>query len=881
MSFVDVVRYRLRVLLRPDAFARDRVEEIRHHLELEAASAQSVAGGTLSGDEAQARARRRFGNVTYSTEERHMISGLALIDAVRQDVQFVVRLLRRRAGFAVVTLATIALGIGAATSIYSVADAVLFRPLAFPHADRLVTVWLTRPKWKAIAVFGRQWDRGAIPLPLFRDWRAVQKSFDDVAVWNSESAIAGDPSAPEEVVVAHASASLLSVLGVHPERGAWFTSTDDVVHGAPVVVVSHETWVGRFGRDPRILGQRVYIDGIEYTVVGIAPPGLSLDRSGTRIAYWLPASQDVKAANDRSSYGYQAIGRLKPSVSLDMAAIESGRFFRSALDDDRVSGVSLTTLRADQTRAVRRPLLMLLGASGLLLLIACINVATLLMGEAVTREGELRTRTALGATRGRLIRQLLTESVVLASAGAAVGAALAFGGTKLIVRAAPASIPGLADVRVDTRILAVVLVVAIAVGVLFGLTPAFSSVRSSQSFALGGGGHATHRRTRGQRWLVACEVALSMVLLVAAGLLVRSFGKLSSVGFRPEGLLVVSLRLPQSPYADSTHARAIYDDILTRVRGMPGVAGAAATTTPPFTNGSSSSSFEVEGRAQRPGEPARDAQRRVTTPDFFATLGIPILAGRSYSDADGASSPLVVVVSRALARQEWPGESAVGKRIKFGGHWRTVVGVADDIHTERPLTEPLETVYAPLAQLMLRGAPALVVRTHASTTAETAELRRAVRAVEADISVSRVDDMNDLVSTSLADDRLRMVLISLFATIAALLAAVGAYGVAATAARRRTREMAIRVAVGASSGSIARLIVGGAAKGVAAGAVVGVGLALVGARALSPYLYGVSIGDPIVYAGVAVLLALTTVVATWVPARRATRVRLTDTLAEP
>ncbi len=430
--------------------------------------------------------------------------------------------------------------------------------------------------------------------------------------------------------------------------------------------------------------------------------------------------------------------------------------------------------------------------------------------------------------------------------------------------------------RVDLHVLGATLVAAVATGLLFGLAPALSLTGASQR--VGASNSTARGRGRGQRGLVACEVALSIVLLVGAGLLVRSFDKLSSIGFRSTNLLVASVRLGSSPFSDSTHTRALYAAIVRRLRALPDVDAAAVTSLPPFSTGSSSTSYEIEGRPTPHGAASLGVQRRSTSPEFFSTAGVPIVAGRAYTDADRGNMPPVVVVSRALALREWPTEGAVGKRIKVANVWRTIVGVAGDIETERPSADPPETFYAPLEQFILRATPSLLVSTRANTSDAAAEIRNAVHDVEADVTVSRVDRMDDLVAASLADDRLRTELISLFALIAALLAAVGTYGVAATSAARRTREMAIRVAVGATSGSIARLIVGSAAKGVVVGAVGGLGLALFGVRALAPFLYGVRFTDPAVYTGVALFLALTTLGATWIPARRATRVRLVDTL---
>jgi predicted permease len=884
MSWLHVVRYRLRGLFQSNAHRREIDEEIRHHLDLEAMDVRADAGGALADAEIRLRARRRFGNVTYSNEERRLISGIAMIDAARQDITFVLRLLRRRAVFAAVTIVTIALGIGAATSIFSVADGVLFRPLPFPDPDRLTTVWMNRPTWKSNPALIKRWNRGTISLPVYREWRAAQRSFVDIAVWTSATAMVGDLNAAEEVSVGEASASLFSVLGIHPEVGAWFIAADDVGGGAPVAVISHEMWAARYGAALDVVGRLVTINGVGRRIVGVAPRGLSLDRAGTLIAYWIPAGQDSANVNDRGSDPYQAIGRLKGTVTLAAATEESMRLLPKLVTDDRVEGATLASLQADQTRNVRGPLLLLLAAASLLLVIACINVATLLLGESARRQIELRIRTALGATRPRLVRQLLTESLVLAGVGSIAGVGLAYAATRVIVSAAPPETPGLADVHVNGHVLGVALMGAVVTGFLFGLAPAVSLARSSQSLSIGGVKHTSRGHGRGQRALIACEVALSMVLLVGAGLLVRTFSKLSTTGFQPMGLQVVTIRLPRPPYADSMRSRPLYDALIARLTLIPGVVDVAATSMAPFSNGSSSTSYTVEGRPVRTGAPPNIVQRRMTSPEFFRTAGVPMVDGRAYTAADRAGTTPVIVVSRTLARAQWPAESAIGKRINLNGELRTIIGVAADIETERPTADLPETFYAPLSQLMPRGTPRLLLRTRAGAdaaevAATMAAMRKAIRDVDGGVTILRIDKMSDMVSRSLADDRLRTVLITLFAAIAAVLAAVGTYGVAATSAERRTREMAIRVAVGATGASIARLIVGGAAVGVVLGGAVGVGLALAGTRVLSPYLYGVRMTDPVVYGGVGLLLVLTTVAATWVPARRAMRVRVADTLA--
>jgi putative ABC transport system permease protein len=880
MSLIDALRYRLRVLMHPDSYGRELEEEIEHHLELGTAEQRHGEREQPADVDARRRAVREFGNVTYASEERRIASGVAVFDALRQDIQFVFRVLRRRRVFAGVTIGTLALGVGAATSIFTVADVVLFRPLAFPNSDRLITVWQTQPELKLNPVRAAQWDHRGFSLPVFRDWRSIQTSFEDLALWGSATRIVGGAEAPEEIVVIHASASMLAVLGVHPEIGRGFTLGEDNIGGPPVALVSHEAWVTRMASDPGVIGRQVRIDSVAYSIVGVLPPGLTLERNSTPPSYWIPLGQDADAARDRGNYSFRAMARLKRGVSIQMAKAETERLFHVVQPEDSpIHGARLVTLQGEQTRNVRRPILILLAAAGLLLLIACVNVATVFTGEASNREAELRARMALGASRTRLVRQLLTESMVLALIGGVLGTILAYSGTKLIVRFAPPWTPGLSDVHVDTRVLAAALAISCATGLIFGIVPALLLSQSNEGDSLRLEGQSVRGRGRSQRILIACEVALSMVLLVAAGLLVQSFEKITAVdlGFRAERLFVVRLRLPQPQYADSVRVRALCRDLLTRVGALPGIASVAVTTTPPFSGGSSSSSFAVEGRPAV-AKVSLDAQRRITTPDFFATTGVVIVDGRAYTDADRADMPPVVVVSRSLARQEWPNESAVGKRIKWMGTWRTIVGVAAEIKLHDLYETARPTVYAPLAQLIRRNDPSLVVRVSGDLSGIPEAIRNAVRAVAADVAVSGIDEMRSLVAASLSDERFRTALVSLFAAIAGLLAAVGMYGVAATAADRRTREMAIRSALGATSGSIARLIVGAGAGGVAVGAMVGVVLALIATRALAPYLYAVGTTDAATYAAVLALLVVMTLAATWIPARRAARVPLVETL---
>ncbi|MEJ7812066.1 MAG: ABC transporter permease [Gemmatimonadaceae bacterium] len=789
-----------------------------------------------------------------------------------QDLPFALRTLARRRAFTAVAIATIALGVGAATSIYSVVDGVLFRPLAFREPGRLVAVWQTFPQWLKEPILKGRWDRIPLSIPEYRDWAAEQRSFEHVAIWAGAGAMLGGGDTPEQVPLLQASTSLLSVLGARPVLGRYILPGDDVVGSAPVAVVSHEAWMTRHAGDPRILGRTVTLDDTAYTIIGVLPRGLKVGREEAP-PYWVPVGRDPSDANERGDRSYTALGRLKAGVPMEQAAREADRILRGSEDRTR-RGVRLAEWQVDQTRDVRAPLLVLLAAVGLLLVIACVNVATLLLGEAAAREHEMGTRIALGASRGRLVRQLLTESLVLAALGAAVGSLLAWWGTKALVALAPPRIPGIQDVRMDARVLAFALAAAAGTGLLFGIVPALtlSRQRSASLLRLGAGQSGRGRGTL-QRALVGAEFALSVVLLVGAGLLSRSLLKVTAVdpGFRTDRLLVVRVALPRTEYADSTARREFYRAAHERLAALPEVEGVTASTTAPFGGGSSSSSIEIEGRLTGPGEQSHEAQQRTTLPDYFRTMGVPLLAGRTYTDADRPGAPLVVVISEALARRDWPTESALGKRVKFQGEWRTVIGIVGDVKFRKLSGDDEATIYAPLAQRAVSGL-ALLVRTRGRAATAVPAVRAALREVAPGAAVTAADEMTGLVARSFAEERYRTVLISLFGVMAALLAAVGMYGVTARAVSRQTREIGIRLALGATTWRVARLIVGHTLSGVAIGVVLGALGAAATAKLLAPYLFGVRSTDPATYAAALGLLGVASVAASVLPARRAARV---------
>ena len=804
------------------------------------------------------------------------------MDSLLQDVRFALRLLWRRRAFTCVAVVTTALGIGAATSIFGVVNGVLLAPLPYPDAGRLVAVWETFPHWLKVPELARIWDLVPLSFPDFRDWQAQQRSFESVAIWSTRRVFLGESETPEWAQTVQASASMLDVLGVRPELGRFFLPSEDGAGGPPVAVLSHEAWTSRYHRDPHVLGSSVLLEGMPYSIIGVLPPGVSLGAwlsyrpldTAEGAAVWTPAGQGTAGALRRDNHVFRALGRLRAGVSLAQARGETERLLRGGEDPGRL-GVRLTLWQLDQAREVRTPLWLLLAAAGLLLLVTCVSVATLVLGEAASRAHEMAARVALGARRVRLVRQLLTESLMLALGGAVSGTLLAWWGTKALVALAPPVIPGLGRVHLDLRVLGFALAAAMATGLVAGLAPALVVSRSSpgQVLRVSSGASARHRGAL-QRVLVAAQLALSVVLLAGAGLLTRSLAKLTAVnpGFRTEHLLVVRPAYPLALARDPVWTRELYRAGVERLAALPGVVAAAAGSIAPFTQTASGTAIEVEGRPDEPGAPPRSVQQRRVTPGYFRTMEIALRAGRTLTEADGAGGPPVAVISEAEARRDWPGESPLGRRLKIQGVWREVVGIVADVKFRKLRTPDEPTAYLPATQGGFESFAPFLVRTRGDPGAAAAAIRAALGDVAPGVVVVGADAMTALVRQSYADERYRTTLVSLFGVMAVVLAAVGIYGVTSRAVTARMRELGIRVALGATPASVTRLAVTYTLSGVAAGVAVGLVAALAGGRALEPLLFGVGPADAVTYAAIAAFLAAVSAVASWIPARRAGRV---------
>jgi putative ABC transport system permease protein len=803
------------------------------------------------------------------------------MDRLRQDLRFALRSLRVNPGFTVVALLTVALGIGVNTAIFSIVYGVLLRPLPYAEPGGLVTVWENHEQRDGPVA---EWTGRS----TFSDWRERNRTFDGMAAITGWAPNLTGSDRPEVLAGAAVSPGYFSILGVGAAVGRTFLPEEEAPDNSDVVVLSHELWQRRFGADPELLGQSLMLNGQSRTVIGILRPGFRPPiAAGAEI--WTPLPIDP-TREDRGGYFLRVVGRLGAGVTQAAALADMGRVASGIAQENPVDyrdvGVTLTPLRDTVVGPVRTALWVLLGAVGLVLLIACANVANLLLARASVRERELAVRAALGAARARLARQLLTESVVLAVAGGVLGLGLGVWGTEILVRFAPAGMPRVSEIGLHPTVFVFALAASILTGLLFGLAPALSLSKSGASGALreGARGSSSGAGARLRGGLVVVELAMGMAVLVAAGLLLRSFVQIQSVdpGFRVENTLSARILLPSARYPDLASTATFWRQLEERLRTRPGVREVGAATVLPLSGNINDISFGIEGRLPPEGqEPAADFWR--ATAGFFHAWGIPLSRGRFFEKSDRDGGLPVALISQSLADVHFVNEDPIGKRIKVGGvrdpesTWWTIVGVVGTVRTRSLTQVPEPEIFVPVAQRIGR-ALSLVVSTDGEPTALAADLRETVWSLDPDLPVSQLASLEDVFAASIGSQRFMSWLLGAFAGLALVLAAVGIYGVMAFMVGRRTREIGIRMALGARPADALRVVMGRGLRLTALGLALGLVGALAASRALSTLLFEVAPTDPVTLITVSVLLAGTALFACFWPARRATRVDPIETL---
>ncbi|MGD0697250.1 MAG: ABC transporter permease [Terriglobia bacterium] len=877
--------YKLPLRIR-SLFKRARVEhelsdELRFHLEK--LIEEKVRKG-MTPDEARYAALRELGGVEQIKEECRDMRRVNYIQNFMQDLRYGLRQLSRNPGFTAVAAITLALGIGANSLIFSVVNAAILHPLPFRDANRLVTLWATSP---TIGFSGP----GALSDPDYKEWRMQNHVFSEIAAYRGQPSNLTGGGEPMRLTGVAISSSLLRLLDVSPALGRAFAPEEETAGHNRVALLSDRLWRSRFGADRPAVGRSIKLDGEFYTVIGVMPAGFDFPNDAD---VWIP----LTLANDAHNASLQIVARLKPHVTIesarrDVALID--KRFKEQRAPHPAGGwewhIALVPLSQAVASDVRTPLLVLFGAVGLVLLIACANVANLFLARATTRQREIGIRKALGAGRARVIRQMLTESVMMAVLGGALGLLLAALGQSVVAKAAsllPRSMASssaaahIASTGIDFWVLGFTLAVSVLTAVLFGLTPAVRASRGELSDSLKEGGRGVAvGRSYLRDGIVVAEVALALILLVGAGLLIRSFLGLMSVdpGFSPQNALTMNISLPESRYAGARPMIAFEQQALDRLAALPGVKSAGGVFGLPLGNGAIAGDFTVEGQeTPPPGTQAFIAAKKVIGGEYFKAIGIPLLKGRYFDEHDSEAGPHVVIVSQDLARHFWPQGDAIGKRLKPGfsnDAWCTVVGIVGETKQYALDETSSPSMYLPYAQApvpFLMQDITFVLRTRSDPLSLVAPARRAVQAVDPDLPVFDVATMEQLVYKSASGPRFNTALLGIFAALALILATVGVYGVMSYTVLQRTHEIGVRMALGADAGDIIRQMVRQGMLLAAGGIAAGIAGAWVLTRFLASLLFGVRPTDPITFALVPVVTVVAALLACFLPARRAAKV---------
>jgi predicted permease len=805
------------------------------------------------------------------------------------DIRYGLRQLFKHPGFTIVAVLTLALGIGANTAIFSVVNAVLLKPLPFPEPQQLLAVGMTDTRQK-----GTQTELGSLSYPDFFDFREQNRTLASVAIYRDPLFALAAAEGAQSIHGVTCSAEFFDVLGIKPIIGHGFSRADEQAGGGPgglKVILGHDFWQKQFGGDQNVLGRTLELDRRQFTVIGVLPARFQFPIQTDQVELYITFAQDAEgtapATTNRGSHNLSAIARLKSGASTEQAQSDlstiADNLTKLYPNTNTHFGVAARPLRDDLIGDVRTALYILFGAVICVLLIANANVANLLLARASVRGKEMALRAALGASRGRIVRQLLTESLLLSGLGGLLGLLFAQWGTEALITAIPNNIPRISEIRLDAAVLGFTLLVSLATGVIFGLVPAWqashvdlnSSLKSGSR--IGGGGE---RKGRLRNGLVMAEVALALVLLICAGLLIQSFARLGQVqpGVRTERLLTARVGLPDSAYSKNEQTIAFFEQFLTRVRALPGVDSASTIVPLPLSQSNMTTSYDIEERPLPEGQQA-SAPVRVIGNDYFKTMGVPLRQGRVFNENDRFDSTPVVIVNERFAEKVFPGQNAIGKRIKPGfsaddgpEKMREIVGIAGNVKHRSLRNDDTPEMYLPQTQIPF-NIMTLVVRTSVSNPANlTSAIRGELTALDRNIPLTSVRLFDEYVSRSLARPRFNALLLSIFAGTALLLTAIGIYGVMAYSVAQRTNEIGIRIALGAGKNSIFRLVVRQAMLLVAISLALGLVGAFAATRLLNSLLFGVGAADLVTFISIALLVSVVAFLAAWLPARRATRV---------